>query len=168
MTQTVNMPTVGAVVHAAALVAVPWANGGGVTRVIAERADFRLSLATIAQAGPFSRFPGVMRHFALVAGQGEFGAQGLVLTTLSDPWVFSGADPVHASPLGGPALALNLMVPDGAPPLRLERHAGGDRIEAVAIFACAAITVDGTDLTAHDTLFPTRSVYLTGPALVVR
>ena len=168
MTQTRNMATVGAVVPAAALVAVPWANGGGVTRVIADRADLRLSLATIAQAGPFSRFPGVTRHFALVAGQVVFGPHGLVLDAGCDPVVFSGADAVDATPLGGPVLAFNLMVPDGAPCVRLERFHGRDMVNALAIFACEAITVDGLTVAAHDTVFPTGPVRLSGPALVVR
>ena len=158
----------GVIVRAAALIEVPWANGGGVTRVIADQANFRLSLATIVQAGPFSPFPGMTRHFALVTGQVALQPYATVVSATSPALIFPGHDAVHAAPLAGPALALNLMVPDGAPDLHLERFAGGDLAGAVAVFACNAITVDGMHLAPHDTLFPTGPVHLTGPALVVR
>ena len=159
------------VVRAAALVAVPWANGGGMTRVIADRPQFRLSLATIAGEGPFSLFPGLTRHFALVTGRvdltGATAGLPAMLDAMSLPIVFSGAVPIHAAPRSGPALAFNLMVPAGLPPLRLERIAGGVVTGAIAVFACDAIKVDGLPLEPHDTLFPAGSVRVTGRALVV-
>jgi environmental stress-induced protein Ves len=156
------------VVRAAALVAVPWANRGGVTRIIADRPQFRLSLATIAGAGPFSVFPGIVRHLALLSGQVAFQPYALVIDARSPPLQFPGADAVHAAPLGGPALALNLMVPDGAQPLHLERCDGGRLNDALAIFACEAMTVDNLALDPHDTLFPDGPVHVSGRALVVR
>ena len=56
----------------------PWKNGGGSTREIAcwpQGADmdsfgWRVSIATIAQAGPFSAFPGINRQIMLLAGDG--------------------------------------------------------------------------------------------------
>ena len=158
----------GSIVHSAALVAVPWVNGGGVTRVIADRPQFRLSLATIADEGPFSSFPGFERHIALVSGKVAFQPYALVIDATSLPMTFPGADSVHAFPLGGPALALNLMVPTGAPALRLERREGGVLTDAIAVFACDAIDIDGVELQPHDTLFPAVAVHLTGRALVVR
>lgn len=156
------------VVRAAALVPVPWANGGGVTRVIADRPQFRLSLATIAGEGPFSIFPGFERHIALVSGKVAFQPYALVIDATSAPMTFPGADSVHAFPLGGPALALNLMVPTGAPALRLERSEGGVLTDTIAVFACDAFDIDGTMLAPHDTLFPAGAVHLAGRALVVR
>lgn len=155
-------------VRADALVAVPWANGGGVTRVIANLPQFRLSLATIADEGPFSIFPGIVRHLALLSGQIAFQPYGVVINANSPPLTFPGTDAVVVSLPGGPALALNLMVPTGAPPLRLERTGGGVFTDAVAVFACDAIDVDGLALEPHDTLFPDGPVRVTGRALVVR
>lgn len=156
------------VVRAAALVAVPWLNGGGVTRVIADRPQFRLSLATIAEAGPFSAFPGLRRQFAVVAGRVVLQPFGVVLDAMSPPLRFNGADAVHAVPLGGAALALNLMVPDHAPGLRLERGDGGALVDAVAVFACAPVMIAGVELGPHDTLFPAGPVEVSGPLWVVR
>ena len=167
-------PPVGeTVVRGGALAAVPWANGGGTTRVIVDRPGaFRLSLATIALAGPFSRLPGVARQFALVAGRVDFsGALTASLDALGAPIAFAGDDPIHAVPRHGPALALNLMVPHGAPALRLERRDHGLVEGALAVFACDPVVVLGAariDLAAHDTLLPVGPVHLAGRALVVR
>jgi environmental stress-induced protein Ves len=167
------------IVRETALFAVPWDNRGGVTRVIAERPGWRLSLATIAAKGPFSLFPGLVRHFALVAGTvelrradgGLLPADGTLLARLdaqAPPLTFAGDDAVHADPGDAPALALNLMVPAAAPRLRLERWQAGHVPDALAVFACAAICANGAALAAHDTLFPAGAVALSGPALVVR
>ncbi|MGR7000643.1 HutD/Ves family protein [Yinghuangia aomiensis] len=54
----------------------PWRNGGGETREVAAEpsADggfaWRVSIATIAQDGPFSAFPGVDRTITLLEGAG--------------------------------------------------------------------------------------------------
>lgn len=53
-------------IRAEQLVASPWKNGGGVTREIAAQPPgasldgfaWRVSVADVAQPGPFSRFPG--------------------------------------------------------------------------------------------------------------
>src|SRR3954451_5154614 len=56
----------------------PWANGGGVTRVIAKGQfdggssdyDWRLSVADVSTSGAFSRLPGVDRVIILTDGPG--------------------------------------------------------------------------------------------------
>ncbi|MFJ3219796.1 HutD family protein [Kitasatospora sp. NPDC086801] len=58
--------------------ATAWLNGGGVTREVAgfpvgaglDAFDWRVSLADVASAGPFSPFPGVDRVITLVEGPG--------------------------------------------------------------------------------------------------
>ena len=58
--------------------ATPWKNGGGATRALAcwppgadmEQFDWRVSVATIAHSGPFSRFAGVDRVITLLTGDG--------------------------------------------------------------------------------------------------
>ena len=62
----------------ASLAAAPWKNGGGTTREIAawpqgagiDGFDWRVSIATIDQAGPFSAFAGVDRVIMLLDGSG--------------------------------------------------------------------------------------------------
>lgn len=61
------------VLKASLLPAVPWKNGGGITREIAVAppgagyTDFnwRLSIADIVESGPFSSLSGVDRHFLM-------------------------------------------------------------------------------------------------------
>ncbi|MDB6045740.1 MAG: hypothetical protein JWM63_4291 [Gammaproteobacteria bacterium] len=100
--------------------AVPWKNGGGITREIhrapADTAafDWRLSLATIDRAGPFSSFDGYERTLVLVRGAGvelDFGLHGLArLSTVGQMACFDGGWETECTLLDGPATDLNLIV----------------------------------------------------------
>lgn len=110
----------------AALPARPWKNGGGMTREIAaspegaglDDFDWRLSIAEVAQPGPFSRFPGVDRHIVLLHGAGLRleGAAGLDhrLDRVGAPFAFDGDVPIDATLLGGTTQDLNVMTRLGA------------------------------------------------------
>jgi environmental stress-induced protein Ves len=101
-------------------VTVPWKNGGGLTREIlkvpadAAAFDWRLSLATIESAGPFSAFDGYARTLVLVRGAGvelDFGPHGQA--TLHAPGqmaTFDGAWATRCTLIEGPATDLNLIV----------------------------------------------------------
>lgn len=92
-------------IRGADLVAAPWKNGGGVTREVAvfppkgvasgrpghagiDDFVWRVSIADVAQAGPFSRFAGVDRTLVLLSGA------GMVLDEMNAP---------QEAPLGGGA-----------------------------------------------------------------
>ena len=100
-----------------------WKNGGGATRELlrlpAGTDDWRvrLSVADIAADGPFSPFPGVTRHFAVLSGAGvQLAWPGGRRTEhrIADPaLVFDGAMAPECRLLGGPTRDLNLMVRDG-------------------------------------------------------
>jgi uncharacterized protein len=117
--------------------AVPWKNGGGVTREVAvypagsdfECFDWRMSIAEVHAAGPFSIFPGVDRHMAVLAGRLELSIAGrsLDLTVHSAPVQFAGDLPVHAVPQGGPATDLNLMTRRARCSARLSRECCSQR-----------------------------------------
>lgn len=109
-----------------ALSASAWKNGGGVTREIvcvpegAGLDDFqwRVSIAHIAQAGPFSAFPGIDRVITLLAGAGvrlhtADGALDHRLHTPLAPFAFAGECPIEAELLDGPCDDLNVMVRRG-------------------------------------------------------
>jgi environmental stress-induced protein Ves len=113
----------------------PWKNGGGVTRELLAWPNtsdwrWRLSVAKVAASGPFSRFEGVQRWFAVLSGAGvrltmgaEVGlaapAQAHTLTCASAPLCFAGERPVQCTLLDGPTQDFNLM---------LRRHAAQDRL----------------------------------------
>lgn len=115
----------------ASLRATPWKNGGGSTTEIAiapagatfDDFDWRVSLATIAQDGPFSIFPGIDRSLALVDGDGvllDFGDERFVLSP-SEPLIeFAGEDAVHATVTGPHTTDFNVMTRRGQCRHRLE------------------------------------------------
>ena len=109
----------------------PWKNGGGSTTEIAispagahlDDFEWRVSLATIAQDGPFSSFPGIDRSLALVDGDGvllDFGDERFVLSP-SEPLIeFAGEDAVHATVTGQHTTDFNVMTRRGVCRHRLE------------------------------------------------
>jgi environmental stress-induced protein Ves len=108
-----------------AVAATPWRNGGGVTRELlawptAQDWQVRVSVADIAQDGPFSPFPGMERWFAVIEGAGvelRFGDTAK-LVPLGVPLRFDGAVAVHCSLPAGPTRDLNLMAPPGSGQMR--------------------------------------------------
>ncbi len=105
---------------------MPWKNGGGSTREIVcrpegagmDRFDWRVSIATIAQAGPFSAFPGVDRVIMLLDGDGVRlqSASGIDhrLDQAHTPFAFAGDVALDCTLLGGTSTDFNVMTRRGA------------------------------------------------------
>lgn len=96
----------------------PWKNGGGITRLVASAPGrarefgWRLSLADVSMAGPFSCFPGISRLMGILQGRLQLDVEGLPPATLQpgDPaFAFPGDAPAHGAPLDGPVQDINLM-----------------------------------------------------------
>jgi len=109
------------IVRASDLEPRPWKNGGGVTREIAAHPqgagfdgfDWRLSMATVAQDGPFSAFPGIDRVLVLLDGDGlhlEFADGESNLLRPGDRLAFAADRAVTGRLTGGPVTDLNIMV----------------------------------------------------------
>ena len=99
----------------------PWKNGCGFTREIAafpvgsglDDFDWRLSIADVEEDGPFSLFPGVDRHLAVLSGRLRLvrdGEADQVIGAGDAPIAFCGDRPAFAQLLVGPVRDLNLMV----------------------------------------------------------
>jgi len=99
---------------------VPWKNGGGLTREVAVSPagsdlsgfDWRVSIAEIRAAGPFSLFAGVDRSLAVLDGRLSLAIDGrpaVILTPETDAVAFPGDVPVAGEPLGAPVTDLNVM-----------------------------------------------------------
>jgi uncharacterized protein len=100
----------------------PWKNGLGTTREIAihpsgaSNDDFlwRVSIAEVDSAAPFSSFPGIDRHITLLDGAGFTMTldDGRVhaLTTPYAPFAFPGEAKVAVTLADGPTRDFNLMV----------------------------------------------------------
>jgi environmental stress-induced protein Ves len=104
------------------LPAMPWKNGGGITREIVclplgagmNDFDWRVSIAHIASDGPFSAFPGVDRIITLLSGGGvHLLSEGAEVNHLLDtplaPLAFAGEAPIHARLLAGDCHDFNVM-----------------------------------------------------------
>ena len=104
----------------------PWKNRGGATRELAcwppgadmEHFDWRVSVATIAQSGPFSRFAGVDRVITLLSGDGVHLRQAQsgidhCLQQPLQPFAFAGDGGMDCALLGGTSTDFNLMLRRG-------------------------------------------------------
>jgi environmental stress-induced protein Ves len=112
---------------------MPWKNGGGNTTEIARAPagdslddfEWRISMAQVAAAGPFSRFAGVDRSIAILDGDGlVLAIEGQGETRLdrsSPPFAFAADVPVTASLTGGPIIDFNVMTRRGRYRHRLTR-----------------------------------------------
>lgn len=100
---------------------MPWKNGGGETREIVvspaaatlETLDWRVSLATVAEDGPFSVFKGVQRTLCVIHGAGiqlQAGDRAPdPLYVSSAPYSFDGEVATTARLISGPIEDLNVM-----------------------------------------------------------
>jgi len=103
---------------------MPWKNGGGVTRDVAvfphgadtTTFDWRISIAEVDAAGPFSRFDGIDRILTVLDGRLELhfaeGGDAIGLGP-GETFAFPGDVAVDGRPLGGPVRDLNVMVRRG-------------------------------------------------------
>ena len=121
------------VLRAAGRVAVPWKNGGGLTREVAVHPcgsglgdfDWRISIAEIAAAGPFSVFPGIERRMAILSGRLALMIDGrapLTLVAESPAVEFPGDAAAFAEPERGPVTDLNVMTRRARCRAELTRH----------------------------------------------
>ena len=118
---------------------MPWKNGGGLTRELltlstatpssATAPDWvlRLSVAEVAQGGPFSRFDGITRWFAVLQGNGvvlDVAGRHHKLSTFSAPLCFDGDAATDCQLVGGATQDFNLMVRGKSKSTHMERVLG--------------------------------------------
>jgi hypothetical protein len=112
------------VLRAAARAVVPWKNGGGVTSEVAvhppgsdfDALDWRVSIAQVRAAGPFSSLPGLDRRLAVLEGRLSIAIDGSPAVQMSPDTPalhFAGEVPVQAHPIGGAVTDLNVMTRRG-------------------------------------------------------
>jgi environmental stress-induced protein Ves len=144
-------------VHLADVPAAPWRNGGGVTRELAAwpaqgEWHWRMSVAEVGRSGPFSRFDGITRWFAVLQGAGvvlnvrtpsdsvETDSLEHRLTENDAPLCFDGGAATDCRLIDGPTQDFNLMVRDSSLPARMLRvhgnfHTAVNATKTIAIYA---------------------------------
>lgn len=150
----------------------PWRNGLGSTREIAVypcNADsdsflWRVSIAAVDSDAPFSSFPGVDRHIALLQGAGfRMTLDGHCTHALDTPFApfgFAGEAVVATALIDGPTRDFNLMVrrTQARGTVETWREAGlSDIATDVVLIYCAAGEMEcaGVRLQAGDAWRPT-------------
>lgn len=164
------------VLRAADRTAVPWKNGGGVTREIAaspegaplDDFDWRVSLADVSADGPFSSFPGVDRTLTVVEGAGMdlmVGGEHHIVDEPYWPHDFPGDLETDGRLLGGPVVNLNVMYRRGRTAaevavvrgtLRLLAPEGGTAL-AVALEDGAVLEGRDIELDCYDAVVADRA-----------
>jgi len=137
-----------ALLPARAYRAMPWRNGLGTTTEIAVepgadgRFHWRLSIADVAQSGPFSSFDGYDRTIAVVAGAGMRlavdGRPTVLIDQGSAPHDFPGDAATDCRLIDGPIRDFNLIV---------DRATARGRV--VGISAAQSIVLDGGTVLLH-------------------
>ncbi|MFJ8209554.1 HutD family protein [Streptomyces sp. NPDC096033] len=166
------------ILRAADRTAVPWKNGGGVTREIASRPggagteDFawRVSLAEVAADGPFSEFPGVDRTLTLAEGAGMdltvAGSHRRVDERYA-PCDFPGDEPTGCRLLDGPVVNFNVMYRRGAVEARTAVIRGELALAVPPDTALLVVALDGPARIGHpdgaDELGPYDAALLEAP-----
>lgn len=149
----------------------PWKNGKGET-VELSRADrngtmlWRLSMATVAEDGPFSIFPGIDRNLTVLDGPGfRLVGDGIDLPCLPlSPVGFAGDVAVRATQTGGQVSTdFNVMTARDWLLAQVEvRTAPGNLAAAdmTAVFALGQAVVNGQPLARHDLILTEAACHL--------
>jgi len=159
----------------------PWKNGTGVTVELA-RAEaegallWRLSMATVAEDGPFSLFPGIERNLTVISGPG-FRLVGDRVALDCRPFVpvaFAGDVPLAAQGTAeGVSEDFNVMTarylprPDVLVQDKVGVLAAGSLL---ALLALAPMRVSGRSLAHHDLILSEGQLEMQTPvpAIIVR
>lgn len=116
---------------------MPWKNGKGVTEEVASFPDgaglnefgWRLSIAHVAEDGPFSVFSGIDRTITLLAGNGmvlELPDERAALEPGGAPFSFSGDIEIASHNVDGPTVDFNVMTRRGSFTQRVTRLSAGE------------------------------------------
>lgn len=104
---------------------MPWKNGSGVTVEIGihppgatlDTFDWRVSMASVVEDGPFSRFPDIDRTLSVLTGKGlelfVAGDAAVTLTAESAPHSFPADAETRARLIDGPLIDFNVMTRRG-------------------------------------------------------
>lgn len=156
---------------------MPWANGGGQTTEMLKvnRSDgsllYRISLAVVAQDGPFSLFPGIERNLTVISGPG-FDLTGAVRLR-ADPLVpvaFPGHVAVAAEGVSAPSEDFNVLtcarIPKPDVQVIADALARPIKGRALVVFALEDAQVGPHPLPRRELMITDQSFNITGGPVV--
>jgi environmental stress-induced protein Ves len=160
---------------------MPWANGKGTTvemlRVDRDGAMlWRLSMATVAEDGPFSLFSRVDRNLTVIDGPG-FWLKGEGVDLHCAPLVpcdFAGDVAVQAVGTGGQvSMDFNVMTARSLPRPSVTVLPSGGTVGSggmLAILSLGVAQINGRNVARHDLILTDAAAQITavGPVIVVR
>lgn len=146
-----------------------WKNGGGTTSDVVvfppdagmDTFGWRLSIADVAEAGPFSTFPDIDRSLSVLQGDLELAIAGgapVRLTPEAGAFPFAGDIQAHGRPVAGVVRDLNLMVRRGAWRGRVDRltefpaRVPAEDAAVLLIVTTGDAQVDAQDMSALDAI----------------
>lgn len=158
-----------------------WKNGKGET-VELSRADrgggmlWRLSMATVAEDGPFSLFPGINRNLTVLEGPGfRLLGDGIDLPCLPlAPVAFAGDVAVQAVETGGQVSTdFNVMTARELPVPQVDVITVAQNLpsgDLTAVFALGEAVVNGQPITRHDLILTEGACHVApkDPVVIVR
>jgi uncharacterized protein len=151
---------------------MPWANGRGQTMELWRDDHLRLSIATVAEDGPFSIFPGIARNLTVISGPGfHLAGDGIALHAAPlTPVTFPGDVAVRAVGVTAPSDDFNVMTQAAGARPRVWLAEGDIAYrERLFLLAIAPTSVNGTPLAPRDLLIPSRAVMVSnGPVVAVQ
>lgn len=133
---------------------------------------WRLSMALVTKAGPFSMFAEIDRTLSVIDGTLALTGSGfnVLLNEASDPLCFRGDLPVSGRSVGGTVLDVNAMVRRGyytATVTRLVRSALAAPVGTGFLFAIEPQVIEGMQIQTRDCIEIDGSVTAAGSALLV-
>lgn len=155
---------------------MPWANGRGTTIEILRRDDaagmiWRFSMATVAEDGPFSHFPGIERNLTVIDGPGfDLVGDARFRADPLRPVAFPGDITLSAHNVSGLAVDFNVMTRKTLPRPHVDwvqstpmRRAGA----TLCLFALDICKYGSTTMARHDFLWNAPAAELDGTALAI-
>lgn len=158
------------ILRAADRAAVPWKNGGGVTREVAvwppgsdlNTFDWRISIAEVRDEGPFSLFENIDRTLTILEGRMAlaFPDHTVERDAHSAPLPFPGDVPCFGTPLGGPVTDLNVMTRRGRCAAQVNQIAGEMKLPGARHIVVVAITETAVRVEAESLALQARDAIL--------
>ncbi|WP_137155032.1 HutD family protein [Rhizobium sp. FKL33] len=145
---------------------MPWKNGKGVTEEVAsfpegaalDEFGWRLSIAHVAEDGPFSVFPGIDRTITLLSGNGmtlDLPDESVKLQISGEPFSFSGDLVISSRNHGGATVDFNVMTRCGVFAHCVSRRPAGLTTAASLTFLVVlhgGLAVEGREVSQWDVI----------------